>query len=47
MGDEAVIPFGGIGASGNGSRVGGQANLDAFTETQWVTAQSVLPDYPF
>jgi benzaldehyde dehydrogenase (NAD) len=47
VGDEAVIPFGGIGASGNGSRVGGQANLDAFTETQWVTAQSVLPDYPF
>ncbi len=47
VGDEAVIPFGGIGASGNGSRVGGKANLDAFTETQWVTAQSVLPDYPF
>ena len=47
VGDEAVIPFGGFGASGNGSRVGGKANLDAFTETQWVTAQSVLPDYPF
>jgi benzaldehyde dehydrogenase (NAD) len=46
--DEAVIPFGGVGASGTGSRVGGlQANLDAFTETQWVTAQSRLPDYPF
>lgn len=48
VGDEAVIPFGGSGASGNGARIGGiGANLDAFTETQWVTAQSTLPDYPF
>jgi benzaldehyde dehydrogenase (NAD) len=46
--DEAVIPFGGWGASGNGSRTGGiQANLDAYTETQWVTAQSRLAQYPF
>lgn len=45
--DEAVIPFGGTGISGNGSRMGGLANLDAYTETQWVTAQSELPDYPF
>ena len=47
-GNAAVIPFGGVGHSGNGSRMGGiQANLDAYTETQWVTAQSTLPDYPF
>ncbi|MDE3065715.1 MAG: aldehyde dehydrogenase family protein, partial [Acidobacteriota bacterium] len=45
--DEAVIPFGGTGASGNGSRMGGQANLEAYTETQWVTAQADMPDYPF
>lgn len=45
--DEAVIPFGGVGSSGNGSRVGGLANLDAYTETQWVTAQAELPNYPF
>jgi benzaldehyde dehydrogenase (NAD) len=45
--DEAVIPFGGTGSSGNGSRVGGLSNLDAYTETQWVTAQSDLPVYPF
>ena len=45
--DEAVIPFGGTGNSGNGSRMGGLANLDAYTETQWVTAQSELPAYPF
>ena len=47
VGDEAVIPFGGTGSSGNGSRVGGLSNLDAYTETQWVTAQSDLPVYPF
>ena len=45
--DEPVIPFGGTGNSGNGSRMGGLANLDAYTETQWVTAQSELPAYPF
>ncbi len=46
--DEAVIPFGGVGASGNGSRAGGtQANLDAYTETQWVTMRGDLPRYPF
>lgn len=46
--DEAVIPFGGVGDSGNGSRMGGiLANLDAYTETQWVTARSSLPSYPF
>ena len=26
---------------------GARANLDAYTETQWVTAQSELPAYPF
>jgi benzaldehyde dehydrogenase (NAD) len=45
--DEAVIPFGGVGISGNGARMGGLANLDAYTETQWVTAQSEMPSYPF
>jgi benzaldehyde dehydrogenase (NAD) len=47
VGDDAPAPFGGVGASGTGSRVGGSANLDAYTETQWVTAQSGLPAYPF
>jgi benzaldehyde dehydrogenase (NAD) len=46
--DEAIIPFGGVGESGTGSRHGGvEANLDAFTETQWVTVRGELPDYPF
>jgi benzaldehyde dehydrogenase (NAD) len=46
--DEAIIPFGGVGESGTGSRHGGvEANLDAFTETQWVTVRGDLPQYPF
>jgi benzaldehyde dehydrogenase (NAD) len=46
--DEATIPFGGVGASGNGGRLGGpSANLEAFTETQWVTVRGDLPAYPF
>ena len=46
--DEAQIPFGGVGASGTGSRFGGaEANIDAFTESQWVTMRSEIPAYPF
>jgi benzaldehyde dehydrogenase (NAD) len=46
--DEAVIPFGGVGDSGTGGRLGGaQANLEAFTEVQWVTMRGELPPYPF
>jgi benzaldehyde dehydrogenase (NAD) len=46
--DEVVNPFGGMKASGAGSRLGGpQANLDAFTEVQWVTVQAEPPSYPF
>jgi benzaldehyde dehydrogenase (NAD) len=46
--DEPVIPFGGVGASGTGARFGGnEANIEAFTETQWVTMQSEIERYPF
>jgi benzaldehyde dehydrogenase (NAD) len=46
--DEATIPFGGVLASGTGSRHGGaQANLDAFTNTQWVTVRRTPASYPF
>jgi len=46
--DEALIPFGGVRSSGNGGRLGGAAaNMEAFTETQWVTVRGELPDYPF
>lgn len=46
--DEALAPFGGMAASGTGSRFGGPAaNIEAFTETQWVTLQSEIQAYPF
>lgn len=45
--DEAVAPFGGVGDSGDGSRLGGTANLEAFTELQWLTLQGEIPQYPF
>lgn len=46
--DESQAPFGGVGASGTGARFGGhQANIEAFTETQWVTVQGHIQTYPF
>lgn len=46
--DEAVIPFGGHKASGVGGHFGGpHANLDTFTETQWITMQAEIERYPF
>ncbi|MFL6111484.1 MAG: aldehyde dehydrogenase family protein [Catenulispora sp.] len=46
--DEATSPFGGVGASGTGGRLGGAAaNVEAFTETRWVTVRGQAPTYPF
>jgi len=46
--DEANTPFGGVGSSGTGSRQGGaEANIDAFTETRWITLRRVPGAYPF
>ena len=45
--DEATIPFGGMGASGNGARFGGPANWDEFTEWQWVTVREDPRSYPY
>lgn len=46
--DEPIAPFGGVGQSGNGYRIGSQqANLQAFTETQWVTVNQERGAYPF
>ena len=47
VGDEAVAPFGGVGDSGTGSGLGGLGNLEAFTETQWLTIAGEVPPYPF
>jgi benzaldehyde dehydrogenase (NAD) len=44
--DEAIIPFGGMGSSGNGSRFGGAANWDEFTQWQWVTVRDEPRSFP-
>jgi benzaldehyde dehydrogenase (NAD) len=44
--DEPNVPFGGLLASGTGARFGGHANIDAFTETRWVTMRSDIARHP-
>ncbi len=36
-----------LGASGTGARFGGTANLEAFTDTRWVTVRGDIGPYPF
>lgn len=45
--NEFHVPFGGMGASGNGGRFGGPANFHEFTQTQWVSALDKPILYPF
>lgn len=46
--DEANSPFGGVKSSGNGSRIGGHhANMESFTEIQWLTVRPDIAPYPF
>jgi benzaldehyde dehydrogenase (NAD) len=46
--DEANSPFGGVKNSGNGSRIGGHhANMESFTEIQWLTVRPDIAPYPF
>ena len=46
--DEANSPFGGMKNSGNGSRIGGHhANMESFTEIQWLTVRPEIAPYPF
>jgi benzaldehyde dehydrogenase (NAD) len=44
--DDGLNPFGGQGASGNGSSIGGPANYEEFTQWQWVTIQADATAYP-
>jgi len=44
---EAHVPFGGLGASGNGGRFGGPADVHEFTHTQLVTVLDDPIQYPF
>jgi benzaldehyde dehydrogenase (NAD) len=45
--DAPNTPFGGIAASGTGARFGGSANLEAFTDTRWITLRGDIAPYPF
>jgi benzaldehyde dehydrogenase (NAD) len=45
--DDPRAPFGGVGASGNGSRQGGHASLDEYTTWHWSTERAEPPMYPF
>ena len=45
--DEPNIPFGGVLSSGTGARFGGASNLEAFTNTRWVTMRGDITRYPF
>jgi benzaldehyde dehydrogenase (NAD) len=40
--DAANAPFGGMGISGNASRIGGTASLEQFTQWRWMTAPGPL-----
>lgn len=44
--DDGTMPMGGRGASGNGSRHGGPANWDEFTQWRWTTVRHTPPPYP-
>jgi benzaldehyde dehydrogenase (NAD) len=39
MSDQAHVPFGGFGVSGNGGAFGGTANWEQFTHWQWITVR--------
>jgi benzaldehyde dehydrogenase (NAD) len=45
--DFAEVPFGGMGASGNGARFGSLTNWEEFTEWQWMTIGGKPTRYPF
>ena len=45
--DECTNPFGGPGVGGNGGSVGGPADIDEYTQWQWITVKDALPAFPF
>lgn len=47
LNNDAYAPFGGTGASGNGSRFGSQSSWDEFTTWQWVTSREQAHAFPF
>ena len=47
LNNDAFAPFGGTGASGNGSRFGSQSSWDEFTQWQWITSRPQAHAFPF
>ena len=45
--EEPPAPFGGFGVSSNGGHFGGVANLELWTEWQWVTSRDKAAPFPF
>ncbi len=45
--EEPPAPFGGFGVSSNGGHFGGVANLELWTEWQWVTSRDRASPFPF
>jgi benzaldehyde dehydrogenase (NAD) len=45
--EEPPAPFGGFGQSSNGGHFGGVANLELWTEWQWLTSQEQATAFPF
>lgn len=44
--DEANAPFGGMFNSGNATRFGGaKSNIEAYTDTRWITVRQEIPTY--
>ena len=47
LNNDAYAPFGGTGASGNGSRFRSQSSWDEFTQWQWLTLRDQAHGFPF
>ncbi|MCR6490575.1 benzaldehyde dehydrogenase [Amycolatopsis sp. OK19-0408] len=47
LNNDAFAPFGGTGASGNGTRFGSAHSWDEFTQWQWVTLREQAHGFPF
>ncbi|MGA0609635.1 benzaldehyde dehydrogenase [Caldimonas sp. KR1-144] len=45
--DECTNPFGGPGIGGNGGSVGGPADIEEYTQWQWLTVKDTPPQFPF
>lgn len=45
--DDCTNPFGGPGVGGNGGSVGGPADMDEYTQWQWITIKDAPPPFPF